>query len=75
MFKKRKFNGNNLQDITDKLELLSACSRQYELSLREKADFVVHMFDSSARVFLFENCKEEGTYEETVSVSLAYYVD
>lgn len=74
MFKDNKFNGDLSQDIMETMKLYAICSCQHRLSLSQKADFYVHVFEGSARKFFFENIEETMSYNEMAQVMLKEYV-
>lgn len=66
MFRGNNFNGGLLQDTMENLKLYAIFSLQNRLSQAQKSEFLVHVFDGSARKFLFDKINDNMSHNEMV---------
>ena len=74
MFNNSQLSGQIKQDILEIIKMYTICSRQYQLSQAQQADFFVHLFFGSARRYFLTNTSPNMPLHIMVDVMTKEYV-
>lgn len=63
------------EDIENSMRFYSICSRQYSLTFRKQAFFLIHVFGGPELRFFLDNCFDHGnmSYHEMITVMFREY--